>query len=371
MPGAVDQASPGGANGACNESVPDGIDETPTNGSEASPSSGSRRVSGAGSSPAMATNNGSVTRSRPSWAHTDRDDEDAADGPAAAPASSARRERRPSFTGDVTGDEVTTHDQAALLKTVGLVGLSRPILDEELLNVCSMLREALALRDKYRSAVERETFEDSSPIECASEEPYDPFTAPVGYAGRHFSFQMRRGIFVAWEESAAHKAGLRAYSNKAKDEGPPAFPSPPSLAAFTADMARMLHITSDAAVNSFCYGRLQKLEARFRLHKMEHEQREEAEQRAVPHRDFYNVRKVDTHVHLAAAMNQKHLLRFIKRKVRLFPNEVVTKSESGQPMTLAEVFDEMDMTPYELDRPASGDSPSSHKRLPDGSLTTP
>ena len=55
-------------------------------------------------------------------------------------------------------------------------------------------------------------------------------------------------------------------------------------------------------------------------------------------------------------MNQKHLLRFIKRKVRLFPNEVVTKSESGQPMTLAEVFDEMDMTPYELDRPASGDS---------------
>ena len=28
------------------------------------------------------------------------------------------------------------------------------------------------------------------------------------------------------------------------------------------------------------------------------------------------VRKVDTHVHLAAAMNQKHLLRFIKRKMR-------------------------------------------------------
>ena len=48
---------------------------------------------------------------------------------------------------------------------------------------------------------------------------------------------------------------------------------------------------------------------------MEHEQEEAAEQRAVPHRDFYNVRKVDTHVHLAAAMNQKHLLRFIKRKV--------------------------------------------------------
>lgn len=28
--------------------------------------------------------------------------------------------------------------------------------------------------------------------------------------------------------------------------------------------------------------------------------------------DFYNVRKVDTHVHHSASMNQKHLLRFIK-----------------------------------------------------------
>jgi AMP deaminase len=29
------------------------------------------------------------------------------------------------------------------------------------------------------------------------------------------------------------------------------------------------------------------------------------EQKTVPHRDFYNVRKVDTHVHHSSAMNQK------------------------------------------------------------------
>jgi len=34
------------------------------------------------------------------------------------------------------------------------------------------------------------------------------------------------------------------------------------------------------------------------------------------YRDFYNVRKVDTHVHLASCMNQKHLLRFIKSKMK-------------------------------------------------------
>jgi hypothetical protein len=33
--------------------------------------------------------------------------------------------------------------------------------------------------------------------------------------------------------------------------------------------------------------------------------------KSVPHRDFYNVRKVDTHVHHSACMNQKHLLRFV------------------------------------------------------------
>ena len=32
---------------------------------------------------------------------------------------------------------------------------------------------------------------------------------------------------------------------------------------------------------------------------MEHELAETTEQRAVRHRDFYNIRKVDTHVHLA------------------------------------------------------------------------
>lgn len=45
-------------------------------------------------------------------------------------------------------------------------------------------------------------------------------------------------------------------------------------------------------------------------------------QKSAPHRDFYNVRKVDTHVHHSACMNQKHLLRFIKSKLRKEPDEV-------------------------------------------------
>lgn len=40
----------------------------------------------------------------------------------------------------------------------------------------------------------------------------------------------------------------------------------------------------------------------------------------VDHSDFYNVRKVDTHVHHSSCMNQKHLLRFIKSKMKRSPN---------------------------------------------------
>lgn len=45
-----------------------------------------------------------------------------------------------------------------------------------------------------------------------------------------------------------------------------------------------------------------------------------ADSKRVPHRDFYNVRKVDTHVHHSSCMNQKHLLRFIKSKMKKSPN---------------------------------------------------
>ena len=61
---------------------------------------------------------------------------------------------------------------------------------------------------------------------------------------------------------------------------------------------------------------------KFNLHLMLNSDREFLAQKSAPHRDFYNVRKVDTHVHHSACMNQKHLLRFIKSKLRKEPDEV-------------------------------------------------
>ncbi|XP_078179515.1 putative AMP deaminase [Carex rostrata] len=69
--------------------------------------------------------------------------------------------------------------------------------------------------------------------------------------------------------------------------------------------------------------------------------------KSAPHRDFYNVRKVDTHVHHSACMNQKHMLRFIKSKLRKEHDEVVI-FRNGTYMTLKEVFESLDLTGYDL-----------------------
>jgi len=47
--------------------------------------------------------------------------------------------------------------------------------------------------------------------------------------------------------------------------------------------------------------------------------------------------QVDTHVHAASCMNQKHLLRFIKKKMRVHFDDVVCKDHSIGPMTLRQV----------------------------------
>ena len=87
--------------------------------------------------------------------------------------------------------------------------------------------------------------------------------------------------------------------------------------------------------------------AKFNLHVVLNGNRELESQKSVPHRDFYNVRKVDTHVHHSACMNQKHLLRFIKHKLKYFPNEIVVFRD-GKFLTLGEVFKSLHLTAYDL-----------------------
>lgn len=120
-----------------------------------------------------------------------------------------------------------------------------------------------------------------------------------------------------------------------------------SLREYYRDVNNLLKITSTGPVKTFCYRRLQLLEAKYQLHILLNSNEEQLVQKTVPHRDFYNVRKVDTHIHHSASMNQKHLLRFIKKKIKVSPNDKVIV-RNDKVLTLQEVFESLDLTPYDL-----------------------
>ncbi|CAI4677332.1 BFH_collapsed_G0040610.mRNA.1.CDS.1 [Saccharomyces cerevisiae] len=121
----------------------------------------------------------------------------------------------------------------------------------------------------------------------------------------------------------------------------------PTLRDYYLDLEKMISISSDGPAKSFAYRRLQYLEARWNLYYLLNEYQETSVSKRNPHRDFYNVRKVDTHVHHSACMNQKHLLRFIKHKLRHSKDEKVIFRD-GKLLTLDEVFRSLHLTGYDL-----------------------
>lgn len=121
----------------------------------------------------------------------------------------------------------------------------------------------------------------------------------------------------------------------------------PTIREYYMDLDKVQDISSDGPNKSFAFRRLQYLEGRWNLYVLLNEHQEMADSKRVPHRDFYNVRKVDTHVHHSACMNQKHLLRFIKSKMKKCPDEVVLYRD-GKHLTLAEVFASINLTAYDL-----------------------
>lgn len=121
----------------------------------------------------------------------------------------------------------------------------------------------------------------------------------------------------------------------------------PTLRDYFKALDYLLSVVSEGPVKSFAWRRLKYLEGKWNLYSLMNEGREVEGMKRVRHRDFYNVRKVDTHVHHSASMNQKHLLRFIKAKIKRHPDDVVIYRD-GKQMTLSEVFASLDLTAYDL-----------------------
>lgn len=121
----------------------------------------------------------------------------------------------------------------------------------------------------------------------------------------------------------------------------------PTLREYYMDLDDIISISAEGPAKSFAFRRLQYLEAKWNLYSLLNEYQEISDTKRVPHRDFYNVRKVDTHVHHSACMNQKHLLRFIKYKMKTSPDDVVIFRDNKL-LTLSEVFESLKLSAYDL-----------------------
>ncbi|XP_075510261.1 AMP deaminase-like isoform X2 [Primulina tabacum] len=204
-----------------------------------------------------------------------------------------------------------------------------PSVDE--VEVYRNLQDCLEMRKNYvfREAItpwEKEIISDPS---TPKPNP-NPFVHFPEEKSDHY-FQMEDGV-------------VNVYDNK--DSKEKLFPVADATTFFT-DMHHVLKVIADGNIRTLCHHRLVLLEQKFNLHLMLNAENEFLAQKSAPHRDFYNVRKVDTHVHHSACMNQKHLLRFIKSKLKKEPDEVVIFRD-GTYLTLSEVFESLDLTGYDL-----------------------
>uniref|UniRef100_A0A673FPS9 AMP deaminase n=1 Tax=Sinocyclocheilus rhinocerous TaxID=307959 RepID=A0A673FPS9_9TELE len=207
------------------------------------------------------------------------------------------------------------------------------------------LLKALFIREKYsklayhrfprttaqflcNAANERWTEED----EILPEDPYSMENIPDNL---NYQMKMKDGIIYVYENTEALSM------NK-----PRCLPYP-DLETFAIDMSHVLAMIADGPTKTYCHRRLNFLGSKFYLHEMLNEMAELKELKGVPHRDFYNVRKVDTHIHAAACMNQKHLLDFIQTTYKTDAERVVLE-KAGLKLTLKQVFNNLNMDPYDL-----------------------
>ncbi|KAG5179298.1 hypothetical protein JKP88DRAFT_201107 [Tribonema minus] len=223
-------------------------------------------------------------------------------------------------------------------------------------DACKLLRAALDLRDKYMAVGPARPQEGvlagtAGPTEADLREAGSPLPEPPKLVG---GVDIRRRPELSYDPFWPDQVPTTKHiivSNKVSRvyviavlDGSAVIPT---VEEFFRDLQNLMHTMSSGPAKTLTYKRLQLLEARFNMHSMLNSDAELAAQKSIPHRDFYNIRKVDTHVHHSACMNQKHLLRFIKRKLKRCPNEIVSFRD-GLFMTLSEVFASLRLTAYDL-----------------------
>nr|KAF6304592.1 adenosine monophosphate deaminase 1 [Pipistrellus kuhlii] len=220
--------------------------------------------------------------------------------------------------------------------------------------VCKGLYRALCIREKYmQRSFQRFPKTPSRYLRSVDGEPWvtdenfcPAFTPPVRKGEDPFrtdSLPEDLGYRLCMRDGVVH---VYPSEEAASKDEPKPLPYP-NLDSFVDDMNFLLALIAQGPVKTYTHRRLKFLSSKFQVHEMLNEMEELKEQKNNPHRDFYNCRKVDTHIHAAACMNQKHLLRFIKKSYHTDADRVVYSTKEKK-LTLKELFAKLKMHPYDL-----------------------
>ncbi|CAD7947050.1 unnamed protein product [Amoebophrya sp. A25] len=202
---------------------------------------------------------------------------------------------------------------------------------------CRDIVYAIQLRAKYMQEQDESLLRQRSSSKKNGRDTQDSSTEDGGT----YTYDCRAGVFHVQQLDCS-----------TADEGDGTLKPPALFHEFVNDEARLRSISTSGGTKSFCRRELGLLQRSFNIHQLLNRDREYRQSQHC-RGDFYKLAKVDTHVHLAAAMTANHLLDFIRRKYIQFPDEVVMMDkkkpnpETGAPpcpVTLKQVFERSGIT---------------------------
>ncbi|CAI4802558.1 CEQ_1a_G0026540.mRNA.1.CDS.1 [Saccharomyces cerevisiae] len=112
----------------------------------------------------------------------------------------------------------------------------------------------------------------------------------------------------------------------------------PTFKEFREDFEWCLKIIRDRSLSRFSEKRLQYLVNKFPVFQHLHSKEEVRQSKKVPHKDFYNCRKIDLNLLLSGCFSQWQLTEFIWTKLRKEPGRVIHQAFNGSHITLSQLF---------------------------------
>ncbi|KAK7200910.1 AMP deaminase [Novymonas esmeraldas] len=162
--------------------------------------------------------------------------------------------------------------------------------------------------------------------------------------GVETDFQRRTATFNEDEWTyAASDAVFIAYPKSAVHAWPRSLPT---LDDFHKHLRELRDICASAEVKEYAHKRLENLDHKFRLHLALNHENEAGttEDRQSSNRDFYQATKVDTHIHMAAGMTPKQILKFVLAKLKESGDDIAMK-KGDEIITLGQLFAKAGITP--------------------------